>query len=110
MNDFIKRIPGYLWSLIALFLGIIIGAGYGDSLIIVSSTTHSVLKGFIKNRIISSLEQIGFKAPFEIDNDALEATMWFEEELMGNNMADFFHTRPTEYSKKNQSFDEDDLF
>ena len=69
-----------------------------------------LLKGFIKNRIISSLDQIGFKSPFEVDNDALEATMWFEEELMGNNMADFFHTRPTEYSKKNQSFDEDDLF
>jgi len=69
-----------------------------------------LLKGFIKNRIISSLEQIGFKAPFEVDNNALEATMWFEEELLGNNMADFFHTRPTEYSKKNQSFDEDDLF
>ena len=29
-----------------------------------------VLKGFVKNRIISSLEQIGFKAPFEVDNDA----------------------------------------
>ena len=70
----------------------------------------NLLKGFIKNRIISSLEQIGFKAPYEVDNDALEATMWFEEELMGNNMADFFHTRPTEYSKKNQSFDEEDLF
>ena len=69
-----------------------------------------LLKGFIKNRIISSLDQIGFKAPFKVDNDALESTMWFEEELMGNNMADFFHTRPTEYSKKNQSFDEDDLF
>ena len=69
-----------------------------------------LLKGFIKNRIISSLEQIGFKAPFEVDNNALEATMWFEEELLGNNMADFFHTRPTEYSKKNQSFDEEDLF
>jgi len=69
-----------------------------------------LLKGFIKNRIINSLDQIGFKAPFEVDNDALEATMWFEEELMGNNMADFFHTRPTEYSKKNQSFDEEDLF
>jgi len=69
-----------------------------------------LLKGFIKNRIISSLEQIGFKAPFKVDNNALEATMWFEEELLGNNMADFFHTRPTEYSKKNQSFDEDDLF
>jgi len=69
-----------------------------------------VLKGFIKNRIISSLEQIGFKAPFEVDNDALDSTMWFEEELLGNNMADFFHTRPTEYSKKNQSFAEEDLF
>ena len=69
-----------------------------------------LLKGFIKNRIISSLEQIGFNSPFEVDNDSLEATMWFEEELMGNNMADFFHTRPTEYPKKNQSFDEEDLF
>ena len=69
-----------------------------------------LLKGFIKNRIISSLDQIGIKAPFEVDNKALEDTMWFEEELMGNNMADFFHTRPTEYSKKNQSFDEEDLF
>ena len=69
-----------------------------------------VLKGFVKNRIISSLEQIGFKAPFEVDNDALANTMWFEEELLGNNMADFFHTRPTEYSKKNQSFSEEDLF
>ena len=70
----------------------------------------NVLKGFVKNRIISSLEQIGFKAPFEVDNDALDSTMWFEEELLGNNMADFFHTRPTEYSKKNQSFSEEDLF
>ena len=69
-----------------------------------------VLKGFVKNRIISSLEQIGFKAPFKVDNDALANTMWFEEELLGNNMADFFHTRPTEYSKKNQSFSEEDLF
>ena len=69
-----------------------------------------VLKGFVKNRIISSLEQIGFKAPFEVDNDALDSTMWFEEELLGNNMADFFHSRPTEYSKKNQSFAEEDLF
>ena len=69
-----------------------------------------VLKGFVKNRIISSLEQIGFKAPFEVDNAALASTMWFEEELLGNNMADFFHTRPTEYSKKNQSFSEEDLF
>ena len=68
------------------------------------------VKEFIKNRINASLEQIGFKPVFEIDHNLLEATMWFEEELLGNNMTDFFHSRPVEYSKKSQSFDEDDLF
>ena len=69
-----------------------------------------ILKEFIKNRINSSLEQIGFSPVFDIDSDLIEPTMWFEEELLGNNMTDFFHSRPVEYSKKNQSFDEDDLF
>lgn len=70
-----------------------------------------LLKEFIKNRINNSMTQIGFKAPFEnIDTELLEATTWFDEELFGNNMTDFFHTKDTGYSKKNQSFDEDDLF
>lgn len=68
------------------------------------------LKEFIKSRINTSLDQIGFKKPFELDAELLKDTMWFDEELHGNNMADFFHTRPTEYAKKNQSFSEDDLF
>jgi len=70
----------------------------------------TILKEFIKNRINSSLEQIGFKPVFEVDESLLESTMWFEEELLGNNMTDFFHSRPVEYSKKSQSFNEDDLF
>ena len=69
-----------------------------------------IVKEFIKNRINESLKQIGFKTAFEIDNSLLDGTMWFEEELLGNNMTDFFHSRPVEYSKKNQSFSEDDLF
>jgi len=69
-----------------------------------------IVKEFIKNRINSSLEQIGFEPVFDIDNDLVAPTMWFEEELLGNNMTDFFHSRPVEYSKKSQSFDEDDLF
>ncbi len=68
------------------------------------------LKEFIKNRINRSLEQIGFKPVFSIDNELLADTEWFDEELLGNNMTDFFHSRPVEYSKKNQSFSEDDLF
>jgi len=70
----------------------------------------NILKEFIRNRINDSLDQIGFGTPLEVDKLLLEKTLWFEEELHGNNMADFFHSRPTEYSKKNQSFDEDDLF
>lgn len=69
-----------------------------------------ILKEFIKNRINQSMLQIGFKEPFEVDQNLLESTLWFEEELFGNNMTDFFHTKDTGYSKKNQSFDEDDLF
>ncbi len=69
-----------------------------------------IVKEFIKNRINNSLDQIGFKTVFNIDNSLIEPTMWFEEELLGNNMTDFFHSRPVEYSKKNQSFDEADIF
>jgi ribonucleoside-diphosphate reductase beta chain len=69
-----------------------------------------VLKEFIKNRINESLAQISFKPVFEADRELLESAMWFEEELLGNNMTDFFSSRPVEYSKKNQCFDEDSLF
>jgi len=68
------------------------------------------LKEFVKNRINSSLEQIGFSQVFEVDKSILSTTMWFEEELLGNNMTDFFKSRPVEYSKNGQSFGEDDLF
>ena len=69
-----------------------------------------ILKEFIKNRINESLAQIGLPEPFEVDSTILESTMWFSEELLGNNMTDFFSSRPVEYSKKSQSFSEDDLF
>jgi len=69
-----------------------------------------ILKEFIKNRINDSLEKIGFSTAFDVDTSLLEDTMWFEEELLGNNATDFFHSRPVEYSKNSQTFDADDLF
>jgi ribonucleoside-diphosphate reductase beta chain len=69
-----------------------------------------LLKEFIKNRINESMVQIGFRKPFEVDKVMLGDALWFEEELLGNNMTDFFHSKDTGYSKKNQSFGEDDLF
>jgi ribonucleoside-diphosphate reductase beta chain len=70
----------------------------------------SILKEFVKNRINESLDQIAFPKVFNIDKEILSSSKWFDEELLGNNMTDFFHSRPVEYSKKNQSFSEDDLF
>ena len=72
--------------------------------------TADILKEFIKNRINSSLLQIGFSAVFEVDAEKLNQSMWFEEELLGNNMTDFFYSRPVDYSKSAQSFGEEDLF
>jgi ribonucleoside-diphosphate reductase beta chain len=69
-----------------------------------------ILKEFIKKRINDSLKQIKFKKVFDVNKELISKTKWFDEELLGNNMTDFFHSRPVEYSKKNQSFDESDLF
>jgi ribonucleoside-diphosphate reductase beta chain len=69
-----------------------------------------VLKEFIKNRINESLKQIKFKKVFDVDKELLKSTVWFDEELLGENATDFFHSRPVGYAKKNQSFSEEDLF
>ena len=69
-----------------------------------------VLKELIKERINESLISIKFPTVFEVDEQAMKDASWFNEELLGNNMTDFFHSRPVEYSKKSQSFSEDDLF
>jgi ribonucleoside-diphosphate reductase beta chain len=69
-----------------------------------------ILKELIKDRINESLINIGFPTVFEIDPVLIKKANWFNEELLGNNMTDFFHSRPVEYSKKSQSFAEDDLF
>lgn len=69
-----------------------------------------VLGEFVKNRINDSLTEIGFKRIFEIDNDILNKTNWFNEMVLGDNMIDFFNSRPVDYARSNQSFDPDNLF
>lgn len=73
--------------------------------------TAPILENFIKNRLNESLVQIGISPAFDnIDKDMLDKTTWFDEDVLGNTMTDFFSKRPTEYSKKNKSFSESDLF
>lgn len=74
------------------------------------SLSAPILKEFIKNRINESMVQIGFDTVFEVDDALLSKTVWFDEELLGNNMTDFFHSKDTGYSKNSQCFDESELF
>lgn len=69
-----------------------------------------LLTEFIKNRMNESLVQIGYDRIFEINDEQLSKTSWFDEQILGNNMTDFFHSRPVEYAKHSQSFDAEDLF
>lgn len=82
----------------------IVGEFTGDKM------NADILKEFIKNRINQSLTEIGLKKIFTVDDEILKQTIWFDEQLLGNNATDFFNQRPVEYSKKNKSFAEDDLF
>jgi len=70
-----------------------------------------IMHSFIKNRLNDSLTQIGIEPVFDdIDQELLAKTEWFDEDVLGNTATDFFFKRPTEYSKKDKSYDEDDLF
>lgn len=72
--------------------------------------SSDILKEFVKNRMNESLKQIGYNSIFDVDKDTITKTVWFDEQVLGNNMTDFFHSRPVEYSKKSQCFSEEDLF
>lgn len=69
-----------------------------------------ILKEFVKGRINESLDQIGYKKIFKLDEKLISRTEWFNEEIHGNGQVDFFHTKAVDYSKKSQSFSETDLF
>ena len=70
-----------------------------------------ILKTFIKDRINTSLEQIGYSKIFtDLDEQVLSDVEWFNEDVNGNISTDFFHIRPTSYVKDNKTYNEEDLF
>lgn len=70
----------------------------------------SILKAFIAKRMKDSIDQIGFDSSAIVyDKDLVAQTFWFDEELYGANMTDFFQKRPVEYAK-GQSITANDLF
>jgi len=70
----------------------------------------TVINEFIKNRFNNSLESIGIEKVFEIDQELLHQTEWFDDEIIGTKHGDFFVKRSINYSKRTQSITSNDLF
>ena len=69
-----------------------------------------VVKEFLKNRFNQSLESIDIPAVFEVDQEAVNQTEWFDDEIIGTKHGDFFVKRSINYSKRTKSITSDDLF
>ena len=65
---------------------------------------------FIKHRFNVSLNSIGVDSIFDVDEDILLTTEWFDDEILTTKHTDFFNKRSINYSKKTKSITEDDLF
>lgn len=76
----------------------------------IDGLNSNILKSFIAKRMKDSLNQIGFDSSnimFEQNN--INKTFWFDEELLGSNITDFFQKRPVEYAK-GKGITAEDLF
>lgn len=65
---------------------------------------------FLKDRFNKSLQAVEVDTIYDIDEELMKGTMWFDEEILSSSHVDFFHKRPTSYSKNTQSFTVEDLF
>jgi ribonucleoside-diphosphate reductase beta chain len=70
----------------------------------------NVINEFIKNRFNNSLESIGIEKVFDINENLLVQTEWFDDEIIGTKHGDFFVKRSINYSKRTRSITKDDLF
>lgn len=69
-----------------------------------------VVKEFVKNRLNNSLVSVGYEPLFEVDEEAVIETDWFDDEVVATKHVDFFVKRSVNYSKRTQSITADDLF
>ncbi len=65
---------------------------------------------FLKDRFNRSLEHVGVDPMFETDEDLLNETRWFDEDIMMTKDNDFFSKRSTTYNKHTQSVTAEEMF
>ncbi len=72
--------------------------------------TKNDMINFMKYRLDGAIEKMGYSKIFNISNDDYKPMKWFDEEVYSNTLDDFFSRRPVDYTKKDKSFDVDDIF
>ena len=70
----------------------------------------AVVNEVLKNRFNNSLESSFIEKIFDVDQDLVSETEWFDDEIIGTKHGDFFVKRSVNYSKRTQSITSDDLF
>ena len=68
------------------------------------------VKEFIKSRLNKALLGIGMSAVFSLDDQLVEKTDWFDDEVIATKHVDFFDKRSINYNKRQQSVTSSDLF
>lgn len=69
-----------------------------------------LVKEFVKNRLNSSLSSVGYDPIFHVNEEMLQETDWFDDEIVSTKHVDFFVKRSVNYSKRTKSITADDLF
>ena len=60
-------------------------------------------RNYIKERLNSSLNNIGINSVFLVDTEIKKETKWFDDSISLMRNYDFFHKRPTSYSKRQKA-------
>ena len=70
----------------------------------------ATVKEFVKNRLNNALTRIGMEKLYEVDEELVKETDWFDDEVIATKHNDFFFKRSINYNKRSASVTSDDLF
>lgn len=70
----------------------------------------AAVKEFVKKRFNDSLQRIGFKKRYDVDQKLVDGTRWFDDEVIATKHVDFFDKRSINYNKRQASVTSADLF
>ncbi len=72
--------------------------------------SKETITNFIANRFNNSLSKIGMDSLFNVDQELLNKTKWFDVECTATKEGDFFYKKQIDYNKKSKSITHADLF